>query len=78
MTVAPPAVLAALLEIPFPQIDPVALDLPGPIDVRWYGLGYLVGFALAYVVLRRLARQGFLRMDPDVAGDLITALVLGV
>jgi len=73
-----PAVLALLLEIPFPQIDPVALDFPGPIDVRWYGLAYLAGFAAAYLLLRRLAQQGFLRMEPDAAGDLITALVLGV
>ncbi len=67
-----------LLEIPFPRIDPVALDLPGPIDVRWYGLGYLLGFLAAYLVLRKLAKEGFVRMEPDAAGDLITALVLGV
>lgn len=80
LTLAPlaTALAALLLEIPFPEIDPVALDLPGPIDVRWYGLGYLVGFAVAYALLRRLARDGLLRMDPDAAGDLVTALVLGV
>ncbi|HEX7239576.1 MAG TPA: prolipoprotein diacylglyceryl transferase, partial [Longimicrobiaceae bacterium] len=64
--------------MPFPRIDPVALDLPGPIDVRWYGLGYLLGFLTAYLVLRKLAKEGFVRMEPDAAGDLITALVLGV
>lgn len=72
------ALVAALLEVPFPHVDPVALDLPGPIDVRWYGLGYLAGFALAYLVLRRLARERFVAMEPDAAGDLIFALVLGV
>lgn len=72
------ALLAVLLEIRFPFIDPVALDLPGPIDLRWYGLGYLAGFAVAYLVLRRLARERFLQMDPDAAGDLIFALVFGV
>ena len=39
------------LEIPYPFIDPVLLDLPGPLAVRWYGLGYLVGFAFAYYAL---------------------------
>lgn len=68
----------ALLEIPYPHIDPVALDLPGPLDIRWYGLGYLVGFTLGYLVLRALARRGFLRVDPDAVGDLIFGLVLGV
>jgi len=70
--------LLALLEIPYPHIDPVALDLPGPLDVRWYGLGYLVAFGVGYDILRRLARRGFLRVDPGAVGDLIFALVLGV
>jgi phosphatidylglycerol:prolipoprotein diacylglycerol transferase len=68
----------ALLEIPYPRIDPVALDLPGPLDIRWYGLGYLLGFTLGYLVLRSLARRGFLRVDPDAVGDLLFGLVLGV
>jgi len=68
----------ALLEIPYPHLDPVAVDLPGPLDVRWYGLGYLAGFGLGYLVLRSLARRGFLRVDPDAIGDLIFALVVGV
>jgi phosphatidylglycerol---prolipoprotein diacylglyceryl transferase len=70
--------LALLLELRYPWIDPVAVKLPGPVDVRWYGLGYLAGFAVAYVVLRKLTRDGFLKLDPDAIGDLITALVVGV
>ena len=70
--------LLALFEIPFPRIDPVALDLPGPLDVRWYGLGYLVAFGVGYLILRRLARAGFFRVDPAAVGDLIFALVIGV
>lgn len=72
------AAAPALLEIPYPHIDPVAIDLPGPLDVRWYGLGYMVGFGAAYLILRALARRGFLRLEPDAIGDLIFALVLGV
>jgi phosphatidylglycerol---prolipoprotein diacylglyceryl transferase len=70
--------LAILLEIRYPWIDPVAIPLPGPIDVRWYGLTYLIGFAIAYVVLRHAARAGFLKLDPDAVGDLLTALIVGV
>lgn len=69
--------LAAALELRYPWIDPVALDLPGPIDVRWYGLGYLVAFAAGYYILTQLARSGFLRLDPEAVGDLIFALILG-
>lgn len=74
------AVAAAglLLEIPYPHVDPVAIDLPGPVDVRWYGLGYLFGFLASWLILRFLARRGFLRIDPDAVGDLIFALVVGV
>ncbi len=32
-----------------PQFDPVAIHL-GPLAVRWYGLTYLIGFALVWVV----------------------------
>lgn len=39
-----------------PQFDPVALQL-GPLAVRWYGLMYLVGFALVWAAGRyRIAR----------------------
>jgi phosphatidylglycerol:prolipoprotein diacylglycerol transferase len=72
------ALAAVLLEWPYPHVDPVALDLPGPLDVRWYGLGYLAGFGVAYYVLRRLSRSGFLRLSAEAIGDLIFALVLGV
>ena len=68
---------ALALEIPYPFVDPVALDLPGPLDVRWYGLGYLFAFSIGYLVLRRLAREGFLRLDPEAVGDLIFALMIG-
>lgn len=72
------ALSVLLLEIRYPWIDPVAIPLPGPVDIRWYGLMYVVGFTITYFLLRWLARQEFLRMDPDKVGDLITALVIGV
>ena len=36
--------------------DPVAIQL-GPLPVYWYGIGYAVGLALAYMVMVRLARR---------------------
>jgi phosphatidylglycerol:prolipoprotein diacylglycerol transferase len=40
-----------------PQFDPIALQL-GPLAVRWYGLMYLVGFALVWAGGRwRIARR---------------------
>jgi phosphatidylglycerol---prolipoprotein diacylglyceryl transferase len=57
-----------------PQFDPVAIKL-GPIAVHWYGLMYLVGFALLWAAGRyRIARQ------PGVVGakDLDDALYWGI
>jgi phosphatidylglycerol---prolipoprotein diacylglyceryl transferase len=67
-----------LLEIRYPWIDPVALPLPGPLDVRWYGLGYLLGFTAVYLILRKLSREGFLAVQEETVGDLLFSLILGL
>ena len=45
---------------------PTALEL-GPLVIGWYGLGYAIGLAAAYLVLVRLARIA--GEDPDVVGN---------
>ncbi len=67
-----------LIEIPFPRIDPVALDIPGPLAVRWYGIAFMLAFTAGYLLLRRMARSGFLPIDADHTGDLIFSLIVGV
>ena len=58
-----------------PQFDPVAVSV-GPLAVRWYGLMYLIGFALIWAAGRyRIART------PEVvwtAKDLDDALFFGI
>jgi phosphatidylglycerol:prolipoprotein diacylglycerol transferase len=70
----PPLVLA---EIPFPGWNPVALHL-GPLQVRWYGLGYLAGFLIAGWLLDRLSRDRFLPLTKAAVSDLIGWAVVGV
>ncbi|MCF6301999.1 MAG: prolipoprotein diacylglyceryl transferase, partial [Devosiaceae bacterium] len=41
--------------MPFPDIDPVAFSL-GPLVVRWYSLGYLVGILLGIIYGRPLLK----------------------
>lgn len=58
-----------------PQFDPIALQL-GPLAVRWYGLMYLIGFALLWAAGRyriRLRPSGVWR-----ARDLDDALFYGI
>ena len=42
--------------LPFPEIDPVALQL-GPLKVHWYGIMYLLGFGAAWWLGRLRARD---------------------
>jgi len=63
----------------FPAWDPVLFDIPGlPIDVRWYGLMYVVGFLVGQWILVRLARTGFLPVRPEAVPDLVFYCVFGV
>jgi len=61
----------------FPNIDPVFLKL-GPIQLRWYGLMYLLGFLLSYFVIRREARYRKLTLTDEGVADLIFTLAIGV
>ena len=61
-----------------PEFDPIALQF-GPVANHWYGLMYLVGFALVYLLgRRRLARGHTPVLDARDLEDLIFYSVLGV
>ena len=49
-----------LLAIPYPVIDPVALQL-GPLSVKWYGLAYIAGLLLGWLYIKHLLGQRRLR-----------------
>lgn len=60
-----------------PNFDPVAFSL-GPLQVRWYGLMYLLGFAAGWALGRyRAARPGS-GWTPQQIDDLLFYLGLGV
>jgi phosphatidylglycerol:prolipoprotein diacylglycerol transferase len=60
-----------------PQFDPIAFSI-GPVAVRWYGLMYLLGFAL-FLILGRLRTQDAWRgMRKEDVDDLLFWGVLGV
>ena len=64
-------------EIAFPGWNPVAVHL-GPLAIRWYGIGYLIGFVVASLLLDRMVRDGFLPLTKAAVSDLIGWLVAGV
>lgn len=61
----------------FPAIDPVFLQL-GPLQFRWYGLMYVIGFVAAYFIIRNEARRRSLNLDSEAVADLIFCLAIGV
>lgn len=58
----------------YQNLDPVAFSL-GPLVVRWYGLAYVLGFALAAFVIYRVAKRWQLGMTED---DLLTLMVCAI
>ena len=59
----------------YPNIDPVAISI-GPLAIHWYGLMYLVGFALAWWLGRlRAQRHGWKGEHVD---DMIFWCAIGV
>ena len=60
-----------------PQIDPIAFSV-GPIAVRWYGLMYLAGFAIAWWLGTRRIDAGVAPVTRVQFDDMLFAAVLGV
>ncbi|MGF1525498.1 MAG: prolipoprotein diacylglyceryl transferase [Candidatus Competibacterales bacterium] len=61
-----------------PQFDPVALDL-GVLQIRWYGLMYLLGFVAGWLLGRyRAGRRGFEGWTPQQVDDMVFYAILGV
>ena len=61
-----------------PQFDPVALHL-GPLAIRWYGLMYLLGFALGLLLGRyRVKTQPNSGWSYSELDDVLFYIVLGV
>ena len=62
----------------YPQFDPVIFGL-GPLQIRWYGLMYLLAFAVVYALgAWRAPRAGFERADlSDIVFHGVAGVVLG-
>ena len=61
----------------FPNIDPVAVDL-GFIQIRWYGLSYIVGILGAWALLQLRVRSARAGWTAEQVADLMFYGILGV
>ena len=62
--------------ISYPKIDPVIMSF-GPIQVRWYGLAYIVGVLLALRYLIPVFKKQF-SFNEDQRSTVVVAVVLGI
>lgn len=61
----------------YPIIDPVLLRL-GPIEIRWYGMMYLIGFAIAYLIIKSEFKRKQGPLPAEAAGDFLFYLIMGL
>ncbi len=59
------------------HLDPILVEIPGtPLALRWYGLAYVAGFVLGYLVLQWLSRKNLYCVSTEKLGDFVTAVCL--
>jgi len=58
-------------------IDPIIFSL-GPLQVRWYGVMYVMGFLLGGKILGKLSDEGFFPTAKENIDQLITYLLIGM
>ncbi|AGH82180.1 prolipoprotein diacylglyceryl transferase [Psychromonas sp. CNPT3] len=60
-----------------PTIDPIAISI-GPLDIRWYGLMYLVGFVFAFWMANKQCDRSNGLWTREQASDLLFYGFMGV
>ena len=63
--------------IPYPNINPVAIAI-GPIQIRWYGLMYVLGFLAGYFLIQKQDRSRQIGLVGNTAQDLIFYIAIGL
>ena len=61
----------------YPSIDPVAVDI-GFVQIHWYGISYVVGILVAWVLLRHRGSQSRWEFSKEQVSDLIFYAMLGI
>ena len=78
-SVNPPSVDATTQPRPYlHQINPFAIRFHGDFGIRWYGLSYLWGFFLGYLLVHRVVAVGRSTLKPQEVGDMTMWLALGI
>jgi len=65
------------MALTYPLIDPVLVRI-GPLEVRWYGLMYLLGFALGYLIIKSELKRKQGPVPVAAADDFLFYLIVGL
>ena len=63
--------------IPYPNISPEIIKI-GPFAVRWYGMMYLFGFALSYLLVKFQIIKKRLPVPQDFENSLYSYIIIGL
>lgn len=58
------------------NLDPFIFRITGNVGPRWYGMAYVLAFVFAWLLLRVLARRGYLDLPVSALGDFVTWVAL--
>ncbi len=61
----------------YPDIDPVLLHL-GPFQIRWYGIMYIVGFLIGYLICLHLSKRDHYDMSRIDIEDCLFYSIIGI
>ncbi|MFB0532402.1 MAG: prolipoprotein diacylglyceryl transferase [Desulfatiglandales bacterium] len=61
----------------YPTVNPTIVKL-GPLEMRWYGVMYVLGFLSSYFLVRYQIRKKGLHIDIHFVNDLFFFLIIGL
>jgi phosphatidylglycerol:prolipoprotein diacylglycerol transferase len=61
------------------NINPIVLEIGGPLAIRWYGLSYLLGFIASILLLRNWSKRGEFEVpEKEVSNFIVLLAFFGV
>ena len=60
------------------DLNPILLPVWGNLAVRWYGLAYIAGFLVAFLLLNRWGKRGTFAVQGEALQSLMVSIVVGV
>jgi len=61
----------------YPSINPTLVNL-GPLQIRWYGIMYILGFMASYALVRYQIKKKSLDIDINIVNDFFLFLIIGL